>query len=79
VVLPVSLTRGHSYRIELVLFLAATGDATGSASADFASTAGWDDLTIVAGSDVLGAIANYRNDGWRVLERRSGSIRIEYS
>ena len=58
VVLPVSLTRGHSYEVELVLFLEATGDAGGSASADFASTASWDDLTIAAGSDVLGAIAD---------------------
>jgi hypothetical protein len=59
VVLPVSLTRGHSYSVELVLFLKAAGDDTpGSASAEFASTASWDDLTIAAGSDVFGAIAD---------------------
>ena len=58
VVLPVSLTRGHSYNVELMLALEAAGGATGSASADFASTASWDDLTIAAGSDVFGAIAD---------------------
>jgi outer membrane murein-binding lipoprotein Lpp len=59
VVIPLPLTRGHDYRISLVIAAEAAGSvstATGALS-DFASTASWSGLSVTAGQDPFEAIA----------------------
>jgi len=53
-VLPVMLTRGHSYRVRLRVTVAAAAGLLETASADFLMFDGfarWTDLTVIAGSD----------------------------
>jgi len=59
VVAPLPLTRGHSYRISLVLTARAAGSASAAAGAlsDFVNTASWSDLSVTAGRDPFASIA----------------------
>lgn len=61
VVLSPSLTRGHRYRVDLLVKLDATAEPLGSASADLLMNDGfvrWQNLTVAAGSDPFEAIAD---------------------
>lgn len=62
VVIPVALTRGHDYRISLIIAAEAVGSAVelggGSAQSAFINTASWMGLSVTAGQDPFGAIAD---------------------
>lgn len=59
VVIPVALTRGHDYRISLIIAAEAAGSVAEviGAESDFVNTASWSDLSVTAGRDPFGAIA----------------------
>jgi len=57
--MPLPLTRGHSYRVSLIIRALATGspgDAAGALS-DFANTASWSGLSVTAGDDPFALIS----------------------
>jgi hypothetical protein len=59
VALPLPLTRGHSYRVSLILetrAIGSAGDVDGALS-DFLNTASWFDLSVTAGADPFALIA----------------------
>jgi len=59
VVLPLPLTRGHSYRVSLIIKAQAAGspgDVAGALS-DFANTASWSELSVTAGDDPFALIS----------------------
>jgi hypothetical protein len=57
VVIPVALTRGHDYRISLIIAADAEGGDILGAESDFIDTASWTGLSVTAGQDPFGAIA----------------------
>jgi hypothetical protein len=60
-VLPVALTRGHSYRVALKVRVTAAAGPGETASADFLmgdGFASWSNLTVMAGSDPSGDLAD---------------------
>jgi outer membrane murein-binding lipoprotein Lpp len=59
VVIPLPLTRGHDYRISLIIAAEALGsvDEGIGAMSDFVSTASWSDLSLTAGQDPFEPIA----------------------
>jgi hypothetical protein len=64
VAMQLPLTRGHGYRISLIIRAQAVGspgDAAG-ASSDFASTASWSDLSVTAGADPFERIAELEQE-----------------
>jgi hypothetical protein len=56
VVIPVALTRGHDYRISLIIAADAVGGDLLGAESDFTDTASWTGLSVTAGQDPFGAI-----------------------
>jgi len=59
VAIPLPLTRGHSYRVSLIiqaLAVGSPGDAAGALS-DFANTASWSGLSVTAGDDPFALIS----------------------
>jgi hypothetical protein len=75
VVIPVALTRGHDYRISLVIAAEAAGSVaeTIGAQSDFVNTASWSGLSVTAGQDPFGAIAGLDS---RVSDLESDMARL---
>jgi hypothetical protein len=79
-VLPVSLTRGHTYRIALIVTVDADAEELGAASADLLMDGGfarWVNLTVAAGSDAFDPIADLQ-DQVDVLEEELDALREEF-